>query len=106
MLPKLNRLNLKFQFKEIITGKKVSSKFGNIYLKYGENQEPKVGVALTTKVFKKAHERNQAKRVVLAAFEKILPELPANINILVVPNFRVLKVKSEELLKEYENIIH
>lgn len=104
MLPKLNRLNLKFQFKEVITGKKISAKFGNIYLQYGENQQPKVGVALTTRVFKKAHDRNRAKRVIFTAFEKMLARLPANINILVVPNLRVLKVKSEELLKEYENI--
>ncbi|QQG43747.1 MAG: ribonuclease P protein component [Candidatus Daviesbacteria bacterium] len=106
MLPKLNRLNLKFQFKEVITGGKVSHKFGNVYLKYGDNNKPKIGVALTTKVFKKAHERNRAKRVISAAFEKMLVKLPANINILVVPNAEVLKVKSEELLKEYENIIH
>lgn len=106
MLPKKNRLNLKFQFKEIITGKKLSGRFGNVYLKSGENSEPKIGVALTTKTFKKAHERNRAKRVISAIFEKLLTKLPNNINILVVPNHDVLEVKSEELKTEYENLIH
>lgn len=106
MLSKVNRLNLKFQFKEVITGKKIFSKFGNLYLKYGENSQPKIGIALTTKTFKKAHERNRAKRLISTAFEKLLFKLPSNINILVVPNSMVLRVKSEELLEEYEKIIH
>lgn len=104
MLPKLNRLNLKFQFKEIVTGKKIPHRFGNVYIKYGDNLEPKIGIALTTKTFKKAHERNKAKRVISAAFEKLLPQLSKDINILVVPNSGVLEVKSEELKKEYEGL--
>lgn len=106
MLSKKNRLNLKFQFKEIITGKKLSGKFGNIYLKSGENSQPKIGVVLTTKTFKAAHERNHVKRLVSTAFEKLLTKLPNNINILVVPNRRVLEVKSEELKTEYESLFN
>lgn len=106
MLPKRSRLNLKFQFKEMITGKKLSSKFGNFYIKSGENSHPKIGIALTTKTFKKAHERNRAKRLISTAFKKLLPSLPPNINILVVPNSGVLEVKSEELKAEYEKLIY
>ncbi len=108
MLPKKNRLNLKFQFKEVITGKKLSGKFGNLYIKYGDNsqEQARIGIALTAKIFKKAHERNYVKRLISTAFKKLLTALPGNINILVVPNHSVLEVKSEELKAEYEKLIY
>lgn len=90
----------------MVTGQKLASKFGNLYIKYGENSQPKIGIALTTKIFKAAHKRNHVKRVVATAFEKLLPQLANNINILVVPNRRVLEVKSEELKKEYESLFN
>ncbi len=95
MLPKNNRLNLSKDFKWVASGRALNTKYAKLFIKSGENQEPKIGVAVATKMFKKAVDRNRAKRSMFAAFQSILSQLPKDLNIVALPNVSILEVKSE-----------
>src|SRR5207249_2913243 len=105
MLPKTDRLNLKTDFKWVASGKRIEDSFNVLFLKEGENTTPKLGIALTSKIFRKAHERNRARRLVSAAFEKLFSQLKSNINIVALPKAGVLKVKSTEVQQELEKTL-
>lgn len=109
MLPKSQRLNLKKDFKWVVAGKKLEitrPSFGGKYLKLffrnGENNIARIGIANSSKTFKKATDRNRARRLVSQAFQTIYSSLPNNINIVVLPKVGVLSVKSDDLLLELE----
>lgn len=98
MLPRPQRLNLKKDYKWASTGQVIQTSFGRLTLKYGDNNLPRVGITTSSKIFKKAYLRNRARRVLSRAFEDLIDQLPASINILALPNIRVLEVKSTELI--------
>ena len=98
MLPKSKRLNLKKDFKWVASGKKINSKFTTIFVKYGENTFPKIGIAVSSKVFKKPTQRNRARRLISALFEGLYGKLPTDINIVALPKAGVLDVKSGDII--------
>ena len=100
MLPKSSRLNLKKDFKWAVSGKVVDTKFAKLYLKVGENEFPKIGITSSSKTFKKASDRNRARRLISEAFQSIFHFLPSNINILALPKAPILGVKSGDVLIE------
>lgn len=102
MLPKLKRLNLKKDFKWIASGKRLETKYLKLFIRESDNQMPRVGIATSGKFFKKAVERNHAKRLTSAAFEALYQNLPANINILVLPKSGIINVKSSDVLLDLE----
>ncbi len=109
MLKKSQRLNLKKDFKWVASGKKLETtrpssggKYLKLFIRFGENEKPKVGIALSGKNFKKAVERNKAKRIVSQAFQSIYLTLPNNINIVALPKTSVLSVKSGDVLSDLE----
>ncbi len=102
MLPKHQRLNLKKDFKWAVSGKKLETKYLKIFVSFGENQIPKIGIAVSGKVFKKAVERSRARRLTSAAFEALYLSLPPRINILVLPKSGVINVKSGDVLLDLE----
>lgn len=102
MLSKDKRLNLKKDFKWVASGKKLETKYLKIFVKLGDNELPRVGIAVSSKVFKKAVERNRARRLTSAAFEALYSSLPLRINILALPKAGVLNVKSGDLLLDVE----
>ena len=102
MLPKPSRLNLKKDFKRVATGKKLESKFLTLFLKTEENQIPKIGIATSTKNFKKAHERNRARRLTSFAFETLYSKLPTNISIVALPKAPILNVKSQDVVLDLQ----
>lgn len=104
MLPKENRLNLEKDFKWVTAGKKLESKFVRLFVKMGDNANPRIGIAVSGKVFKKAVTRNRARRVISQALQSIYLNLPKNINILALPKHSALEVKSEELLEDLRAI--
>lgn len=104
MLSKLNRLNLKTDFKFVSSGKSLSTPHLRLFLKKGDNTVPRIGVAITTKIFQKATDRSRAKRVVFASFTNLLPDLESNINIIALPKASVLEVKSDELFQELKKV--
>lgn len=100
MLSKDSRLNLSKDFKWVAAGKRLETKFLKIFIKYGDNKIPKVGIATSSKTFKKATERNKARRLTSAVFEELYPILPSAINILVLPKAGLINVKSTDVLDE------
>lgn len=102
MLPKQKRLNLKKDFKWVASGKKLETKYLKLFVKVGDNQMPRIGIAVSGKSFKKATQRNRARRLVSAAFESIYSKLPSAINIVALPKARVIDVKSQDVLFDLE----
>ena len=102
MLPKSQRLNLKKDFKWAAAGKKLETKYLKIFVKLGDNELPRVGIAVASKVFKKAVERNRARRLTSAVFEALYSSLSERINILALPKAGILNVKSGDLLLDLE----
>lgn len=102
MLPRHQRLNLTKDFKWVAAGKRLETKYLKLFVKFGDNQMPKVGIATSGQFFKKATERNRARRLTSAAFEMLYQNLPLNINILVLPKVGVTGVKSGDVLLDLE----
>lgn len=105
MLSKKNRLNLKTEFKSIVSGKKLDTKYATLFFKYIGNVVPKVGIAVPSKVFKAAHQRNRARRLFSAAIENVYPRLKPGLNMIALPKLGVLEVKSTDVTVELSQIL-
>lgn len=105
MLPKPQRLNLKKDFKWIASGKKLESGILKIFIKSGENEYPRVGIAVPSKIFAKATDRNRAKRLTSSAFEALYTALPKSVNILALPKAGINNVKSQDVLLDLETVL-
>lgn len=105
MLSKDKRLDLKKDFKWVSSGKKIESGFVRLFIKMGDNIWPRIGIAVSGKVFKKATQRNRARRLISASFESLYPHLPKSINIVALPKSGVLNVKSEEVLTDLKTFL-
>lgn len=105
MLAKSKRLNLKRDFKWVASGKKIETKFAKLFIRIGDNEFPKVGIALSSSLFKRATERNKARRVLSAALEPLYSKLPQSINIVALPKPGILKVKSADVFLDLETVL-
>lgn len=105
MLAKSKRLNLKKDFKWVASGKKIETKFAKLFIRIGDNEFPKVGFALSSSLFKRATERNKARRVLSAALESLYSKLPQSINIVALPKPGILKVKSADVFLDLETVL-
>lgn len=105
MLPKSHRLNLKTDFKWVASGKKLETKYLKLFVKLGDNPYPKIGIATSSKFFKKANQRNRARRLVSQAFQSSYSLLPASINIVALPKQGILEVKSQDILNDLEGFL-
>lgn len=106
MLPKPKRLNLKKDFKWVAAGKKLETKYLKLFVRLGDNHPPaggpKIGIATSSKSFKKATERNRARRIASGAFEVLYSKLPKSINIVALPKSGINEVKSDKVLLDLE----
>lgn len=100
MLPKSQRLNLKTDFKWVAAGKKIETKYLKLFIRFGENVSPRVGIAMSSKLFNKASQRNRARRLVSQAFQSSINYLPLTINIIALPKAHIIEVKSKEVLSD------
>ena len=105
MLPKEKRLNLKKEFKWVASGKKLESKYLKLFIRTGENNTPRIGIAVSSKNFRKAIERNRAKRLVSQAFQSTIYHLPSTINIVALPKSGILIVKSKDVVLDIERAL-
>lgn len=105
MLSKKKRLNLKKDFKWVAAGKRLETPYLKLFIKLGDNHEPRVGIALSARSFPKAVGRNRARRITSAAFEALYSSLPQNTNILALPKAGVIAVKSGDLLLDLEAVL-
>lgn len=102
MLPKNKRLNLKRDFLKVVSGQKNEDDLVKLFSKYGENKDPLIGIAVSSKTFKKAVERNRARRLVSKVCEDLYDRLPEGLNLIVMPKAEVLIYKSFELEPKIE----
>lgn len=105
MLARSQRLNLKTDFKWAASGKKLESKYLKVFIKSGNNENPRIGIAVSSKTFAKSTERNHARRLTSAAFEELYETLPEGINILVLPKAGILEVKSQDVLSDLGSLL-
>lgn len=105
MLPKFQRLNLKKDFKRVAEGAKLNTKYLKLFIKKGDNTSPRIGIAVSGKSFKKAHQRNRAKRLVAQAFQSFVYRLPSTVNIVALPKPTILSVKSNDVLLDLEKVL-
>ena len=105
MLIKSRRLNLKTDFSWVVKGQKTETDFLKIFFRSGENNQPRVGIALKKESFQLAVDRNRARRLTSKAFENIYDQLPANINIIAMPKSGILKVSSDEATEHLKKIL-
>ncbi len=102
MLPKPQRLNLKTDFKWVASGKRLETKFLKLFIKSGENQIARIGIGGSSKTYKKATDRNCARRLTSSAFESIYNRLPKDINIVALPKAGITSVKSIDVVLDLE----
>lgn len=105
MLPKHQRLNLNKDFKWVAAGKRLETKYLKLFIKTADNKFPKIGIATSSKIFKKASARNKARRLTSAALELLYHQLPKDINILALPKAGVINVKSTDVLSDTEEVL-
>src|SRR3989344_8932024 len=106
MLPKGHRLNLRTGYRWVSSGKRIESDLLKLRLKYQDrNLEPIIGIAVPSKVFRKAYQRNRVKRLVSGAFEKLYPRLTKGIYILALPKVRVFEVQSVEVEEDLKKVL-
>ncbi len=104
MLSKDKRLNLKTSFKFVAGGKRVENRYFTIFFRADSNERCLVGVAVSGKQFKEAHDKNRAKRLVFTAVQNIYPQLLNNLNLVIMPKAGVLNLSVEDIIKELEGV--
>lgn len=106
MLPKNKRLNLRTEYKSIVGGAaRKEGRFLSLFLKVSENDFPRIGISLSGKTLKKAHQRNRARRLVSAAVEALYPSLPVNANIIITPKPEILSQKSDAVKEDLKQVL-
>lgn len=105
MLSKSKRINLKKEFKWVALGKKLDAKYLKLFLREGDNKTSRVGIAVSSHIFKKAVQRNRARRLISYAFQSTTYHLPPAINIVALPKKGIIEVKSEDVLLDLEGAL-
>lgn len=105
MLSKSKRINLKKEFKWVASGRSFETKYMKLFLRTGENQIPRIGIAVSSHIFKKAVQRNRARRLISHAFQSTAYRLPSTINIVALPKAGILKVKSDDVMLDLEKAL-
>lgn len=105
MLPKDQRLNLKKDFNWVAAGQKSDNGFVKVYFRFSENVKPRVGIALSKASFKKAVDRNRARRLISKGFEALYNQFPQGVNILAMPREGVLKMDADSIKLMLEQLL-
>ncbi len=105
MLIKSQRLNLSTEFKRIATsGKRIHSTHFSLFLLREGKGPPLIGIALAKKEFRKAHQRNRARRLISQAVQNQYSRLSKGLNLVIMPKAGVLEVSASELTNEIASI--
>ena len=104
MLPKSKRLNLSKDFKFVASGVKINTPHFKVMYKFKGDLEPLAGVAISKQNFKKAVDRNKAKRISFNELKKIYPSLKRGLNLVIMPRAQILSVGEDDLSLELRKI--
>lgn len=105
MLSKTQRLNLKTGFRWVASGKSITSPSFKIFYRFGENDQPKIGVSLVSAQFKKATQRSAAKRICFSLAASAYNQLPKTINLVIMPRVQILETDYSILNKTFTDAI-
>lgn len=106
MLPKARRLTRAKDFARLGTqGRSVFGPFLTMRVRNVEEKGPKVAFITSTKVFKRAVDRNRVKRRLRALVRDVFSEVPANVHILFIVKPEALKATKDLLLGEIRRLI-
>jgi ribonuclease P protein component len=101
MLKKELRLNLKTDFKRVAAGKRLETAHFIFFLLNDNSKSiARVGVAVSKRNFRRAHERNKAKRISFKAIEANLRNLSKGVNLVIMPKSGVATTPVQELIDE------
>lgn len=102
MLPKINRLTQKEDFRQVLKLRKfIHGRFFTIAIKKDEgNLDTKVGIIVSNKVSKKAVTRNKIKRIVRQAAREVVKKNPKEKMIVVLAKPNAANNEKEELEKD------
>lgn len=104
MLPKSLRVNLSKEFKTIAASSRAESANFKYYFQRTDSTFARIGIALSKNYFKKAVQRNKAKRKTSAAAEKIYDGLPKGLNLIIMPKTKVLDLEASALAEEITHV--
>lgn len=104
MLPKENRLTRKVDFTQVLKrGEMAQSKnFGLAYLAVNGSATPKFGFIVSTKISKRAVDRNRIKRILRQAVRELVGNTQNGLLLVLLARKSILGVKPDELKKELE----
>jgi ribonuclease P protein component len=106
MLSKSQRLNLTKNFRWVASGHSLTSPNFKLFYRFGENEQPLVGVSIVSAQFKKSVLRNSAKRICFKLAGDIYSQLPKGLNLVIMPRAQVLDLPLEALNQEFQNAIY
>lgn len=104
ILPSPNRLKGAQRIEEIKKKGKVlqDDLFGVIYLEKENNEQPKFGFVISTKISKLAVHRNRINRSLHEGVRRTLNFIPANFDYVFLAKKSIEKKSTEEIIKEVE----
>lgn len=105
MLPQSKRLNLKESFTWVAAGQKAGNNLMRIFFRFGDNEQPLVGISAPKSAFLKAVERNKARRKVSTAFESLYKQIVPKANIIALPKKEILQASSSEVQSSVEGLL-
>lgn len=86
-------------------GQRAETSLYKMFWRFGDNTQPLVSITASSKIFKKAVERNRARRLVSAAIQPLYPLLLVNLNMVIMPKYQLLSNSSVEILQELKGSI-
>ncbi|MDO8639178.1 MAG: ribonuclease P protein component, partial [Candidatus Daviesbacteria bacterium] len=97
-------------FRWVASVKRLENNLVKLFLKVSPQsdtgfQQPKIGISLSKNTFKRAVDRNRARRLVSKGFENLYNKIPSGLNIIAMPKKGVLQVSSDELTKSINEIL-
>lgn len=105
MLPKENRLKKKKDFQKVFSsGEMVQGEtVGVLFSK--TKDKTRVGIVVSSKVSKKAVERNRVRRAVQESFRKFLPRITQPLDIVVLVKKKILEKSAVEVENDLEQVL-
>ena len=98
-MPKIRKLRLNREFRAVYS--RGASQVGSVLVTYMKrNRLPgvRIGITASKKIGNAVH-RNRARRVILAAWREMAPEVPAGFDLVFVARSRTTQVKMNEVLR-------